>query len=429
MPPAFSEPTPAVAIFGQLLPGSAGGIETNLLKLLSALAAENGPEDRQFVIGPGGESAWVRPYLGNGQDVVAWPPLRCEMPAISRGNVPAAIARIVKDVVRKALRRGPLLAFSSSATQLTKKLRNAGVEVVHFPYQRYFPTSLPFIFEPWDLQHIHLPELFSNEEVRFRNWLYRLACEEAALVVTATHRTKDDLIKQFGLSPSKIAVIPRGAEVTSVDPAAWAIEDTLNKLQLPQRFALYPAKTWAHKNHIRLFQALAMLRDKDQLVIPVVCTGKPIDSSSGSVQRELGSLGLSDQVFFTGFVDGDSMRHLYARADLMVFPSLFEGLGIPVLEAMASGTPVVCSQASCLPEIGGNAAIFFDPRSVEDMATKIAMVWNDSALRLDLKQRGYANITSFSWAEAARSFRVAYRYVANKPLAADEAQRLASMLS
>ncbi len=423
------EANPAVAIFGQLLPGSAGGIETNLLKLLAVLAAENGPEDRQLVIGPGGESAWIRPYLGNGQDVVEWPPLRCEMPATSQGNVPVAIARVVKDAIRKVLHRGTLSAFSNSATQLTQKLKSAGVEVVHFPYQRYFPTSLPFIFEPWDLQHIHLPELFSNEEVKFRNWLYRRACEEAALVVTATHWTKDDLIRQFGLPPSKIAVIPRGAEISSVGFTPGAIEDTLNKLQLPQHFALYPAKTWAHKNHIRLFQALALLRDKAKLVIPLVCTGKPIDSSTESIQCELGSLGLSNQVFFTGFLDDDSMRHLYARADLMVFPSLFEGLGIPVLEAMASGTPVVCSRASCLPEIGSDAAIFFDPYSIEDMAAKIAMVWGDSSLRSDLTQRGYANITSFSWVEAARSFRVAYRYVANRPLTTDEAQRLASMLS
>jgi glycosyltransferase involved in cell wall biosynthesis len=429
VPPAIKDANPAVAIFGQLLPGSAGGIETNLLKLLAALAAENGPEDRQFVIGPGGESEWMRPHLCKGQDVVKWPPLRCTMPTLSQEKVLVAIALIMKDAARKILRRGTRPAFSNSANQLTQKLKKAGVEVVHFPYQRYFKTSLPFIFEPWDLQHIHLPELFSNEELKFRNWLYRLACEEAALVVTATHWTKYDLIKQFGLSPSKIAVIPRGAEITQVDFATGIIENTLKKLQLPQHFALYPAKTWAHKNHIRLFQALSLLRDKNSMVIPLVCTGKPIDSSTEGIHRELRSLGLSDQVFFTGFLDDDSMRQLYARADMMVFPSLFEGLGIPVLEAMSSGTPVVCSKASCLPEIGGDAAIFFDHYSIEDMASKIAMVWNDSALRADLKQRGYANITSFSWAEAARSFRVAYRYVANRPLDADETERLAVMLS
>lgn len=429
MPPTFKESNPAVAIFGQLLPGSAGGIETNLLKLLAALAAENIPGDRQLVIGPGGKSAWLSPYLGKGQDVIEWPPWRCEMPANLQRNTTAEIARLVKDAIKKILRRGTLPALPNSATQITQKLKSVGVEVVHFPYQRYFPTSLPFIFEPWDLQHIHLPELFSNEEVKFRNWLYRQACEEAALVVTATHWTKEDLMKQFGLPSSKIAVIPRGAEIASVDFAPEAIEDTLNKLQLPKRFALYPAKTWAHKNHIRLFQALAVLRDENRLVIPLVCTGKPVDSSVESIRRELVSLGMSEQVYFTGFLDDDSMRHLYARADLMIFPSLFEGLGIPVLEAMASGAPVVCSQASCLPEIAGAAAVYFDPYSVEDMAAKIAMVWGDSALRSDLKRRGYANIASFSWIEAARSFRVAYKLVANRQLDGDEAQRLALMLS
>ncbi|WP_347259071.1 glycosyltransferase family 1 protein [Methylocaldum sp.] len=400
-----------------------------MLKLLAALALQNGSKDRQLVIGPGGESSWFRPYLGNGQEVVEWPPLRCEMPALLQGNVSTAMSRVVKDAVRKLLRRGSRSAFSSSAIDLTGVLKRAGVEVVHFPYQRYFPTSLPFIFEPWDLQHIHLPELFSKNEIEFRNWLYRQACEEASLVVTATHWTKDDLVRCFDLPPSKIAVIPRGAEMSAIGFAPQAIEDTLNKLQLPQRFALYPAKTWAHKNHMRLFRALAHLRDKEKLVIPLVCTGKPIETSLESIQRELGTLALDEQVFFTGFLDEDSMRHLYTWAELMVFPSLFEGLGIPVLEAMASGTPVVCSRVACLPEVAGDAAVFFDPYSIEDMAEKTALVWSDSALRSDLKQRGYANVGAYNWAEAALSFRVAYKHVANRPLNVDEARRWATMLS
>jgi glycosyltransferase involved in cell wall biosynthesis len=423
------ERNPIVAIFGQLLPGSAGGIETNLLQLLAPLAEDNEEYDRQIVIGPGSKSEWIRPYLGRGQDVLAWPSLRSELPVTSLASVNKAFSRITKDLILKVLRRGSLPTFSNSAISLTKTLKKAGVEVVHFPYQRYFPTSLPFIFEPWDLQHIHLPDLFSSEEIKFRNWLYLRACEEAALVVTATHWTKNDLIKQFGLPSSKIAVIPRGAEIKSDDLPLGAIDQTLNRLQLPQRFALYPAKTWAHKNHIRLFRALALLRDKEKLVIPLVCTGKPIDSSAEIIRRELDLLGLSNQVFFTGFLDDVSMRHLFTRADLMPFPSLFEGLGIPVLEAMAFGTPVVCSNASCLPEIAGDAAIFFDPNSIEDMAAKIKLTWNDSVLRADLKLRGYANVTSFSWVEAARSFRVAYRYVANRPLDSDEAKLMTLMVS
>lgn len=426
---AIREAPPAVAIFGQLLQGSAGGIETNLLKLLAALAEGNSPDERQLVIGPGGESAWLSSYLGDSQDVVEWPPLRCEMPVAARGSPALTISRAAKDAVRKLLRRGTRSAFSCSANELTQELMRAGAELVHFPYQRYFPTSLPFIFEPWDLQHLHLPELFSKEELEFRDWLYRQACEEASLVVTATHWTKADLLQHFGLPASKIAVIPRGAESGPANIPPGVIENTLNRLRLPHRFALYPAKTWAHKNHVRLFEALAHLRDKEGLVIPLVCTGKPIEASAESIRRALESLGLNDQVFFTGFLDEASIRELYAGADLMVFPSLFEGLGIPVLEAMASSTPVVSSRASCLPEIGGEAAIYFDPYSMEDMAAKIAEVWNDGTLRKELKQRGRANVDSFTWAEAAVSFRIAYKYVAKRPLDDDEAQRLAMMLS
>lgn len=423
------EPSQTVAIFGQLLPGSAGGIETNLLKLLASLAAENGSKDRQLVIGPGGESGWFRPHLGNGQEVVEWPPLRYEMPAMVRRNTSVVISHAVKDAIRKILRRGTASASSDSSTQLTQKLRDAGVEAVHFPYQRYFPTGLPFIFEPWDLQHIHLPDLFSKKEIDFRNWLYRQACEEAALVVTATHWTKNDLVRHFKMPPSKIAVVPRGAEFETGCLHPEDIAATIGRLQLPPRFALYPAKTWPHKNHIRLFQALAYLRDKEGLAISLVCTGRPISTTFDTIQRQLETLKLNGQVFFTGFLDENSMRHVYAAAELVVFPSLFEGLGIPVLEAMAYGVPVVCSRASCLPEIGGDAVALFDPYSVEDIAVQTARVWRDSALRADLRGRGYANIASFSWTEAARSFRVAYKYVANRKLCDGEAQRLARILS
>ena len=420
---------PRVAILGQLLPGSAGGIETNLLKLLVSLAADNGDTGRQLVIGPGGKSAWLLPHLGHGQKMIEWPPFRCELPRAGRSDVAAGFTRVLRDVVWKMLGRGTVSAFSNSARRLTRKLKRAGVEVVHFPYQRYFPTSLPFIFEPWDLQHIHLPEMFSAEEIKLRDWLYRRACEEAALVVTATRWSKHDLMQHFGLPSSKIAVIPRGAELQAAEREPLAIDEVLRRLRLPQQFALYPAKTWPHKNHTRLFQALASLRNEAGLTIPLVCTGKPLGADIDRIQRELESLGLRDQVRFTGFVDEETMRTLFEQAQLVVFPSLFEGLGIPVLEAMASGTPVVCSQASCLSEIGGDAAVFFDPYSVADIAAKTAMVWRDRTLRAEMQQRGYSNAASFSWADAARSFRVVYRHVAKRPLNSAETRRLEYMLS
>lgn len=417
---------PSVAIFGQLLQGSAGGIETNLLRLLAELAKENGPDDRQYVIGPGGASSWLRSYLGTGQDLLEWQPLRYDVAC--GAAAPAAVARRIKQMLRKLLRREAAKTFTESAVDLTRKLKQMNVDVVHFPYQRYFPTTIPFIFEPWDLQHIHLPELFSKEEVAFRNRLYRQACDEAAMVVTATRWTKADVVSRFGLPESKVAVIRRGADgAARKDVPQHA--DALGALDLPERFALYPAKTWAHKNHARLFQALAYLRDEENIVIPLVCTGKPVDSNAAAIRQSLRDLRLEDQVFFTGFLDERSLQRLFARADLMVFPSLFEGLGIPVLEAMTAGLPVACSRASCLPEIGGDAAIYFDPYSVADIAAQTAKLWGDPALRAKSTQNGYANIAGYGWNEAAHAFRVLYKHVAKCPLEPQEERRLEELLS
>lgn len=419
---------PAIAIFGQLLQGSAGGIETNLLRLLAELARENGPDDRQYVIGPGGASSWIRAYLGKGQDVLEWPPLRYEIPGAVNAATPKAVMRQIKHALGKLLGRGGVKSFSESGAELTRKLKQMNVEVVHFPYQRYFPTTLPFIFEPWDLQHIHLPELFSKEEIDFRNRLYRQACDEAALVVTATRWTKADIVSQFGVPASKIAVVRRGADDATSSGELRRMEG-LGSLELPERFALYPAKTWAHKNHNRLFQALARLRDMENLIIPLVCTGKPIDANAAAIRQSLRDLRLEDQVMFTGFLDERSMQQLFMRADLMIFPSLFEGLGIPVLEAMTAGLPVACSRASCLPEIGGDAAVYFDPYSVEDIAAQVAEVWQDADLRSKLIKDGHENIAAYNWTEAARSFRVLYKHVANRPLEPLEARHLEDLLS
>jgi len=413
-----------VAIFGQLLPGSAGGIETNLLKLTKALGAGNSSEDSQIIIGPGGETDWLLPHLGFGQSALPWPPFRYELPLSS----PKSSLSHVKRIVKAFLNRSPLPSNYDSARELDSKLRREGVRVVHFPYQRYFRTSLPFIFEPWDLQHIHLPELFTPAEIKFRDFYYRQACNDAALIVSATQWTKKDLIENFGIQPQKIAVINRGYD-DNFDKNDMALSgEFINKHGIPAEYILYPAKTWPHKNHIRLFHALANLRDKG-IIMPLVCTGKPVEATQSAIAAELQLLKLDKQILFTGYLSDSMLQQLYMNAKFVIFPSLFEGLGIPVLEAMAFGTPVVCSRATCLPEISGNSAVFFDPYSIDDIANKIAEVSSDASLRIRMKNDGYSNVRKYSWDETARKIRIVYDYLAGGNLSNDQANELRYMLS
>lgn len=426
---------PTVAIHAQLLPGSAGGIETNLLSLLRALnrRAESG---RQVVIGPGGESHWLQPVLGPRQSILSWPPIRY------RSSPPA---RPLLSRLRDAARRGVRAPLPTAAglrawlrrresngedegERITRTLADMGVELVHFPYQRHFPTHLPFIFEPWDLQHRHFPEFFAPEEIDFRERIYRVGCERAALVVTASYATKRDLVQHFGLASDKVAVIRRGV-FTREERRMSRPEAThrLRALGLPDRFALYPAKTWPHKNHPRLFRALARLRDKEGVSIPLVCTGKPVDDYQLEIRKSLEASSLERLIFFTGHLDADRMAALFRRAELLVFPSLFEGLAIPLLEAMHFETPIVASHAPCLPEMAGEAAVYCDPLSVDSIADAILKVWMSPELREACRVRGAARITMFDWDDAGRKFLVCYRLVGGRRLDAEDTRIVAQI--
>jgi glycosyltransferase involved in cell wall biosynthesis len=410
---------PVVAINAQLLPGSAGGIESNLLALVRALRAVDAA-GRQIVIGPGDASSWLTPYLGPDQQLLPWRPLRSGPWAPATRIGAAARALLGRDGIRRRLgdfrrRAGDFRGWRRAAGRedveaLGSALVALGAQVIHFPYQRYVPTPLPSIFEPWDLQHRHFPEFFTREERRFRDAVYRQGCDRSHLVITASQWCKRDLVHLFGIDPGKIAVIRRGAPAhTDREPDQAEIDDVSQRLGLPETFALYPAKTWPHKNHVRLIEALAVLRDRHRMTIPLVCTGRPVAEHWAAVQRAVADRSMTSQVLFTGFVDDRDMRALYRAAGLLVFPSMFEGLGIPLLEAMHHGLPIVTSHATCLPEVAGDAALYFDPLSVASMTDAIATAWSNPALREACRDRGRARVSAFDWRAAARGFVACYR--------------------
>jgi len=420
-----------VAILSQLLPGSAGGIEVNLLSLLKELDRLDN-SGRQIVIGPGGESHWLDPHLGARQSILMWPAIKLS-PMRPPNWLPSALVGMAK---RRLGRYGLRIAAGiqsflkridpahlSEGEKITRELIERGVQLVHFPYQRYFPTSLPTIFEPWDLQHRHYPEFFTSWEIALRDEHYQQACEEATLVVTASEWTKRDLIQQFGLEPKKIAVIRRGPGVVEErGMTEQEITHHIQSMKLPKRFILYPAKTWPHKNHIRLFHALAKLRDRYGLLVPLVCTGKPVEDYWPNIMKCLEELSLESTVHFTGHLSDGQMGALFKSADFLIFPTLFEGLGIPLLEAMQFGLPIVTSNVTCLPEVTEEAAHYLDPLSVDSIAEAILKVWQNPELREEYKTRGRIQIKKFNWDNAGRKFLLCYRHSTGCKLTAEESQ-------
>ena len=205
--------------------------------------------------------------------------------------------------------------------------------------------------------------------------MYRICSERATYLLVASTFVRDDVIAAYDVEPERVAVVPPG-----VPTALHATPPDVGPADVP--FALYPAQPWEHKNHLRMLEAIALLKARGTEV-PVVCPGPP-NPHQQDVQRRARELGLDPFVRFPGYVTDRELAALYQQARCLVFPSLFEGFGFPVLEAFTAGLPVTCSSTTSLPELAGDAAILFDPTDVEAMADAIERVWTDDELRTHL---------------------------------------------
>jgi glycosyltransferase involved in cell wall biosynthesis len=165
----------------------------------------------------------------------------------------------------------------------------------------------------------------------------------------------------------------------------------------------YPAATLPHKNHKALLAALKLLKDRYRFDGQLVLTGIAMKANS-EIMDEIGRLGLKDTVKVLGYLPYEDLPCLYNLAWLMVFPSLFEGFGIPLVEAMACGCPVACSNVTSIPEVIGDAGLTFDPNSVEDLAEKVYLLWTDEEQKKTLRIKGLQRAGSkvFSWENTAR---------------------------
>jgi glycosyltransferase involved in cell wall biosynthesis len=162
----------------------------------------------------------------------------------------------------------------------------------------------------------------------------------------------------------------------------------------------YPAATWPHKNHKNLLLALKIMVDHHGFDGELLLTGITKQSNS-AILDEISRLGLANRVKLPGYVATDDLPHLYNLARMLVFPSLFEGFGIPLVEAMACGCPVVCSNTTCLPEVLGGAGGLFDPLAPDGMADKIWSIWNDDDRLSEMRRLGLERAGLFTWKKAA----------------------------
>ena len=254
--------------------------------------------------------------------------------------------------------------------------------------------------------HDVIPLLWPQYVTRKHRFVVAAACrrlrQQADQVIVPSVATKDDVVRTLRIAPDRIAVIPWGCdERFRPDGVPERLAGAQRKYGLPSRYLLFVGTLEPRKNLTTLLHAYAILRaerwDEELKLVVVGRKGWLYEEIFETVRR----LALQQDVIFTDFVADDDLPDLYRGARLMVFPSLYEGFGLPILEAMASGIPVVASNTSSMPEVAGEAALLIDPRNPQTMAEAMARVLADRQFRTTLTRRGIARVQNFTWGSVA----------------------------
>jgi glycosyltransferase involved in cell wall biosynthesis len=308
------------------------------------------------------------------------------------------------------------------------KLRRLGVDLLHSPhYVLPLLCRTRAIVTIHDCIHLLFPEyLPSRMAWNYARFMLGSAIRRSALVLTVSEASRRDILRFYPeTDPERIQVIPNAIDEALIeDPGQEEMERVRERYQIRGRFVLYAGNIKPHKNLDRLIAAFGLVKQRGELAdLKLLIIGDEVNRY-GSLRRAVEAAGVRQDVRFFGFVPDRTLAALYRLASVFAFPSLYEGFGLPPLEAMACGTPVVTSNISSLPEVVGDAAVLVNPERVEDIADGIARVLEDSRLREELVHRGRVRAQSFSWERSVEAIHATYLRALGLPVPAVAAQEI-----
>jgi len=291
---------------------------------------------------------------------------------------------------------------------IIEQLRREGVGLMVFPnpIALAFETDVPYIMAIHDLQHRlqpEFPEVSANGEWEKREHLFRNATRYATLLLADSEVGKEDILNfyaEHGVTSDQVKVLPFLPACYLMPEISQEERHRVRKaLQLPERYLFYPAQFWPHKNHERIVQAMALLKDRGMRVEIVFCgshEGKVRYRAFRQVMTLATRAGIQNSIHYKGYVSDQDMSGLYAESAGLVMPTFFGPTNIPVLEAWALGCPVLTSDIRGIREQVQDAAILVDPRSVESMADGMSKLWTDEGLGKQLASRGFAQLATYT---------------------------------
>jgi glycosyltransferase involved in cell wall biosynthesis len=304
-------------------------------------------------------------------------------------------------------------------------VKRLGCDVVHIPHLFWIPRGLscPYVLTVHDLlEHMYGSRNASSTRRNLHFYLTRRVLRKAARVIAVSQFTKNEIEKLLAIPNARIEVVYNAIDERFLHGHATAADRELiaQRYLVNYPFILYAGAIRPHKNVVRIIEAFSALKselqkEKVYLDLKLIIIGDDL-SSHPRLRRTVVRGCVQNDVRFLGFVPIDVLRIFYDTAKIFVFPSLYEGFGLPPLEAMAHGTPVVTSNTSSLPEVAGNAALLVNPENVFEIRRGLQRVLLDPALRESMKERGYEQAKRFSWTTSVSRILEIYREVAGSRL-------------
>lgn len=297
--------------------------------------------------------------------------------------------------------------------QLPWLARSQKFSLWHAPYYiRPYFLPLPTVLTAHDVTSARLPASLPSQKARLAFAVTtRLAFFTSSRIICGSQAAANDISELYHLSPAKIKVILHGVEAQFqpadlLEQAAFRAE-----LKLPPAYILYVGINKPHKNLLSLLEAFKQFRQRTHSETVLILAGREDPRYSQALHQHAAALGLSQDgtVRFWGEVNEPDLPKLYAAADFLVLPSLYEGFGLPILEAMASGCPVTCANNSSLPEVAGDAALMFEATQTGQIADALEQLATQPILRAELRERGLLQASTFSWQRAAEQTLEVYR--------------------
>jgi glycosyltransferase involved in cell wall biosynthesis len=296
---------------------------------------------------------------------------------------------------------------------LAASLRRDGADLLHVQYTAPLGCPAPVVVSVHDVSFLEHPEYFPSARALQLRWTVKRTVRSAARILTGSEFSRDSILRAYRLPEENVVVVPNAA-APGFRPVAreGAAAFVASRYRIPTPYILTVGDLQPRKNHTGLIKAFASLvQAHPRLRHCLLIAGK--DTWYGNeVYAAAKESGVGGRIHFTGFVADEDLLQIYNAADLFVFPSFYEGFGLPILEAMACGRAVACSSTSAMPEVADGAAILFDPASTDSMAGAMADLLLDAGLRVRMETLGIQRAGHFSWRKTAQKTLEVYREVA-----------------